>query len=199
MTELQKIIWAAGCGAAAGTFTSLLVTLITVLTLPRLRRWNLTKQVSIVTDPPHNGHARLRVVNGGYWTVADAMLYLHLDIKEEDVLQPPPGLQAHIQPNSFVPLPESGEQLCWSVTPNPMKVAILAKERQPFSPCKITAEYIMIPSESGWPPNTVRVFLQPHEYSGTLLLVSADTDGRKFRVHLNPNSVTAPFTVTPWS
>jgi hypothetical protein len=197
MTESQKILWAGVCGAAAGGFTSLLVTLCTFFTLPRIRRWNLTKQVSIVIDPPHSGHARLRVVNGGYWTIEDAMLYLHLDIQHNDVRQPPHGERAYITPGSFVPLPDSGEQLCWSVAPNPMKVAILAKERQPFSPCRITAEYIVVPSESGWPPNVVRVYLHPRKYVGTLTLVSADTDARIFDVRLDPASLLTPFTVTP--
>jgi len=101
---------------------SLLVSLLTLIALPRIRRSNLTRR-----DQPHNGHARFGVANGGFWTISDAMLYLHFDIQEQDVRPPPDGLQAHIAPGRFVPLRDSGEQLCWSVTPNPMKVDILGK------------------------------------------------------------------------
>jgi hypothetical protein len=105
------------------------------------------------------------------------MLYLYLDIQEEDTLLPPAGILTWIRPGQFVPLSDSGEQLCWSVAPNPMKVVIFAKERQPFSPCRITPDYILIPSESGWPPKMARVLLRRRVYSGMLPL-SAQTPTR---------------------
>jgi hypothetical protein len=147
MNEFEQKVWIALWGVLAGGFMSLLITVLSLVALPRLRRWNLTRRISIATDPPHLDHVRLRVVNGGFWTINDAMLYLHLDIQEQDALSPPAGLAAYIAPGQFVPFADSGEQLCWSVSPNPIKVAILAKERQPFSPCRITADYILIPSE----------------------------------------------------
>jgi hypothetical protein len=110
-----------------------------------MRRWNLTRKISIVADPTHGGHARFRVVNGGYWTITDAMLYLSLNISPEDVLPPPNGCRAHIEPKRFAPI--SGDQMCWSVrhpVPNPMRVPIYAKERQPFSLCHAQGDRITI-------------------------------------------------------
>jgi hypothetical protein len=181
--------------AVIGGAVSLLVNLVTQVLLPRLRRWNLTRKVSIITDPPHDGNARFRIVNGGYWTIGDAILYLQLDFEEADTLPPTPDLQVHIAPGRFAPL--SGDQLCWSVSPNPMKVNILAKERQPFSPCKILPGGILIPAEGGWPPAVVRVLLRHRVYTGRLRLVSADTDARNFRVRIDPNSHDTPCTITP--
>lgn len=72
MNEFEQKVWIALWGALAGGLMSLLVTLLSLVALPRLRRWNLTQHTSITTDLPHMGHARLRVVNGGFWTINDA-------------------------------------------------------------------------------------------------------------------------------
>ena len=203
MNEFQQKLWIALWGALAGGFMSLIVTLSATIALPRLRRWNLTRQISITQDPPHNGNARFGVANAGFWTIADAMLYLYLDIREQDVLPPPDGFQAHIAPGRFVPLRDSGEQLRWSVSPNPMKVDILAKENQPFSPCVIRADFIIIPSESGWggpsrpegPASVARVFLRRKVYTGRLTVVTADTNGHIYDVRIDPYSALVPCTI----
>lgn len=134
MSDSEEKIWLLLLAAVLGGFVSLLVNLVIQVLLPRFRRWNLTRRLSIITDPPHDGNARFRAVNGGYWTIADAILYLQLDFKEADTLPATPDLNLYIEPGRFAPL--SGDQLCWSVTPNPMKVDILAKEQQPFSPLR---------------------------------------------------------------
>jgi len=143
-----------------------------------------------VDDPPHNGNRRFRVVNGGFWSVNEATLYLTLDIQEQDTV-PAEGLKVHIAPGRFVPL--SGEPLCWSsqprTTPNPMKITILAKECQPFSPCQIRPDGILIPSEEGWPPAaTARVLLRRRRYTGVLKIVSADTNARFFQIRIDPET-----------
>src|SRR5207247_277565 len=149
MDNFSARLYAAIWGAVTGGFISLLVNLLFNIALPRVRRWNLTRRISIVAEPPHHGHARFRVINGGYWTINDAILYLSLDIQEQDTKPSPyTFLTAHIYPGRFVPL--SGDPLCWSVRSpilNPMRVAIFAKERQPFSPCKVESNCIVIPSE----------------------------------------------------
>src|SRR5438128_1685409 len=131
MDSFSARLYAAIWGAVTGGIMSLLVSLLFHVALPRVRRWNLTRRISIIADTPHHGHARFRVTNGGYWTINDAVLYLHLNLQEQDTMNSPcPGRAAHIYPGHFVPL--NGDQLCWSVrspTVNPMKVAIFAKER----------------------------------------------------------------------
>lgn len=197
MSEFDQKIQLAIWGALAGGFVSLVVHLLLNIVLPRMRRWNLTQRLSVSFDPPHGDSVRFRVANGGFWTVRDAMLYLALDIKSEDVLPPPSGSDAHIKPNNFVPL--SGDQLCWSVripTINPMKVDILAKERQPFTICRIGEEHITIPSEEGWPPDHyAQSFVRKRRYTGTLKIVSQDTDARYFHVSIDPDSRSIPGSV----
>src|ERR1022692_3262328 len=122
--ELNAAIW----GAITGALMSMLIT----LALPFLRRCIMTWRISILTDQPHDGFARFRVVNCGFWTINDAMLYLALEFKKEDVIPASffPRCRSHIEPDRFVPL--NGDQICWNVrspNPNPMKVMILAKER----------------------------------------------------------------------
>ena len=83
-----------------------------------------------------------------------------------------------------------------------MKVAILAKEEQPFSICRVTPDWILIPSEEGWPklplPSpTARVFLRRRVYTGRLRFVSADTDAREFLVRIDPENARSPCTVSP--
>jgi len=195
MSDSEQKVWLLIVAAVVGGGVSLLVNLVMLVLLPRLRRWNLTRKLSIVTDPPHEGNARFRVVNGGYWTISDAILYIQLDFEESDTLPATPDLRLWIAPGRFVPM--SGDQLCWSVSPNPMKVDILAKERQPFSPCKIVPGGILIPAEGGWPPAIARVLLKRRVYTGQLTFVSADTDARIFRVRIDPNSQLSPCTITP--
>jgi hypothetical protein len=146
MTESAQQIWFTALVAGV---VSLLVYLITNGFLPRLRRYNLTRALSIGRDQPHMGNARFRIVNNGHWTIHDAILYLQLDFTEADTMDPPPSVDVHIAPGRFVPL--SQEQLCWSVYPNPMKAPICSREEQPFSPCKILPDSILIPTEEGWP------------------------------------------------
>jgi hypothetical protein len=197
MTDFEQKIQLAIWGALAGGFVSVLVNLLFTVLAPRLRRWNLTRHVSILPDPTHGGHARFRVINGGYWTISEAMLYLSLDASPEDVLPVPNGWRAHIEPHRFVPV--SGDQMCWSVrnpVPNPMKVSIYAKERQPFSLCHIENDRITIPSEEGWPPvGHARVLLRRRRYTGVLKLVSADTNGCYFGVTIDPNAQLIPATI----
>jgi hypothetical protein len=202
--ELNAAIW----GAIAGALMSLLIT----IALPLLRRCIITWCVSISADVPHDGLARFRVVNGSFWTINDAILYITLDFKEQQTLPALKDWRAHIEPGRFVPL--KSDQLCWSVRdpdPNPMKVSILAKERQPFAPCSIDKEVITIPSEEGWPSmdekdendkikkigSHARVFLRRQSYKGWLKFVSADTDARYFRIEINPDSVDNPCTIEP--
>ena len=195
MSDSAEKIWLLVLGAVVAGLVSLLVNLVVQVLLPRLRRRNLTRKLSVIAEPPHDGNARFRVVNGGYWTIADAMLYLQLDFEEADTLPPTPDLRVWIAPGRFVPM--SGDQLCWSVSPNPMKVDILAKERQQFSPFKILPGGILIPAERGWPPEIARVLLKRRVYTGQLRFVSADTDARIFRVRINPDSQHSPCTITP--
>jgi hypothetical protein len=188
LNDFNEKLWLAFWGALAGGVVSLILTVVT----PLIKRWNLTRKLSIVADPVHSDQTRFRVVNGGYWTVADAILYISLDFKQADVLPVPPGRTADITPTAFVPL--DGDQLCWSVRnsnwSNPMKVSILAKERQPFSPCRISAQAIAIPTELGWSAPHSRVLLCPGEYTGRLRLVSADTNGREFHLQITPDMCT---------
>jgi hypothetical protein len=188
--------------AIVAGFVSLLVYLVTNEFFPRIRRFRLTQEIHIVSDPPHYGNVRFRVVNNGHWTIHDAVLYLELIITADDTLEPAFGYSAWITPKNFVPL--SHEQLCWSVLPNPMKVSIFAKEKQPFSPCKIQPDKIVIPTETGWPtPDTTepgvraRVFLKRHKYQGSITLVSDDTYARHFKLSIDPDSTAAPCTITP--
>jgi hypothetical protein len=182
-TKLELALW----GAMAGGVVSLLVNLF----LPWLRRLRLTHALSIEIDPPHGPIARLRVKNGGYWTIKDAIVYIALDFSCNDVITPPSGRAAFITPDDFVPL--EGDQLCWSVrfpTPNPVKVDIFAKERQPICPCIIDANHIAIPSEEqGRADGKQRVFLRRRRYDGQLKLVSADTDARYFSITIDPDSL----------
>jgi hypothetical protein len=187
-------LWMLLAAGAIGGLVSLLVNIFTNVYLPTIRRRRLTKQIAIGTDPPHDGHARHRAINGGFWTINEAILYLQLDFVEADTLQPPQGINVYIRPGSFVPL--SQEQLCWSVFPNPMKVSVLAKEEQPFSPCKIRQDGILIPSERGWPSGIARVFLRRQPYTGRLKIVSADTDARWFQVRIDPDNTDNPCTIT---
>jgi hypothetical protein len=199
MTDFQQKIIAAIWGAIAGGLMSLIVNLIFNVIVPRMRRWKLTRRVSIWTDPPSGGHTRFRIVNDGFWTINDATLYITLDVQSADVIAPPNGNRAHIHPHNFVPI--TGDQLCWSVrhpTINPMRVPIYAKERQPFSPCLITPNWISIPSEEGWPPdNYARVFLRRRRYTGTVKLVSADTNARCFKIIIDPDCAANPCTIEP--
>jgi hypothetical protein len=171
-------LWLAVWGAAAGGIVSLLVNLF----LPWLKRWRLTRALAIEIDLPHGSNARLRVFNGGYWTVKEAIVYMALYFSPDDVVPRPSDRGAFISPDWFAPM--EGEQLCWSVRypiPNPIKVDIFAKERQPICPCFIEANRIVIPSEElGLPGGKLRVFLRRRKYRGNLKLVSASTDARYF-------------------
>ena len=191
----KERLWMLVAAGGIGGFASLLVTIFANVWLPTIRRRRLTSQMAIRTDPPHYGHARHRLINGGFWTISDALLYLQLEFVEADTLQPPEGINVYIRPGGFVPL--SQEQLCWSVFPNPMKVSVFAKEEQPFSLCRIRQDGILIPSEQGWPPQISRVFLRRRVYNGRLKVVSADTDARWFRVTIDPDNADNPCTITP--
>jgi hypothetical protein len=178
--------------AAWGGLFGFLTSLIFNVCLPSIRRWWLTQSINVTVDQTQCNHARCRVSNAGYWTVKNAIIYLRLPFTKGETLDPPPGHQAHIRPDNFVPLDE--EQLCWSVRSpavNPMKVDIYAKERQPFSPCALTdpGDAIIIPSEDGWHPTgpkepVKRVFLRRKNYAGFLKVVSEDTNGRFFRINI---------------
>jgi hypothetical protein len=193
MTEdLQIKVYGAFWGAAAGGVISMVLFFLQ----PLILRLILTKQINVFPEEIHGSHKRCRVSNGGYWTVSQAMIYIALDYNlEEDILAPPDGREvAFINPGHRIPL--RGDQLCWSVrspTINPMKVDIFAKERQPFSPCDIRANCIMIPSEEGWEfpndgsPRKARVFLRRKRYTGFLKIVSADTDACFFRITIDPD------------
>jgi hypothetical protein len=188
MTDFQQKLWLAFWGALAGGVVSLVINVL----MPRVQRWNQTRNTSIEPEQRHNDHIRFRLTNGGYWTMADAILYLQLDFEEEDVLQPPEGQSADIIPGHFAPL--NFDQLCWSVRDssgrNPMRVSIFAKEAQPFASCQIRTDCIIIPTELGWGTNQFRVFLRPRDYFGHLRVVSADTNGRTFRVRITPQQCT---------
>jgi hypothetical protein len=196
-TKIELAVW----GAMAGGVVSLVVSLLVNLFLPWLRRLRLTRALSIEVDPAHGPIARLRVTNGGYWTVKDAIVYIAIDFSRDDVMPPTPGSSAFITPDHFVPL--EGDQLCWSVrspTPNPIKVDIFAKERQPICPCIIEADYIVVPSEEqGLAEGKRRVFLRRRRYDGRLKLVSADTDARYFSITIDPYSDVQPLRVSRMS
>jgi len=199
--DLQTKIYVACWGAAAGGIVSLVLNVLQ----PRIKRWNLTRQIKAYPEEVHGSHKRCRVCNGGYWTISQAMLYIALDYDcEKDVIAPPKGEDAFINPSHRIPL--RGDQLCWSVrspTVNPMKVDIFAKERQPFSLCDIRNDCIMIPSEEGWEfpkdgsPRKARVFLRRKDepYTGFLKIVSAETNARLFRITINPNKESQPLEI----
>jgi hypothetical protein len=165
---------------------------------PRIKRWNLTRQLEVYSEKNHGKQFRCRVRNGGYWTVKNAIIYITLPFGCDDTREPPPGHDAIIRPDNFVPLIE--DQLCWSVrapTINPIKIDIYAKEPQPFSPCAFTnpEDMIMIPSEEGWPrfkddPLKMRVFLRRKQYIGHLKVVSEDTNAIYFKITINPDGLT---------
>ena len=172
------------CSPRLSASASLIVSTIT----PWLKRRNLTQRLQLYAEQDSGGYSRCRVYNGGYWTISQAVIYLSLDLDADDVLSPPVGYDAFIKPDKFVPL--KGDQLCWAVrapTINPMKVDIFAKERQPFSPCSIRDDMIIIPSEEGWERQNFRVFLRRKNYSGALKIVSADTDARFFHFSIRTN------------
>jgi hypothetical protein len=186
--ELNAAIW----GAITGALMSLLIT----LALPLLRRCIITWRVSISADVPHNGFARFRVANNSFWTINDAALYISLDFDKTDTLLCPfTANTTQIDPSRFVPLKD--DQLCWSVqspVPNPIRVTIFAKERQPFALCQIMPTCIEIPSEKGWV--NARVFLRRGKiYKGVLKIVSADTSARYFRIVIDPDSGGNPCTI----
>ncbi|MCX7409451.1 MAG: hypothetical protein NTZ32_15350 [Planctomycetales bacterium] len=195
--RLQLALW----GAIAGGLVSLVANMVLNTMIPRIRRWNLTRKIRVYAEPTHGMHARLRVVNGGYWTLGNSMCYISIEATADDVLPPPNGEQAFVTPGEFIPLEEM--QLCWSVwspTINPMKVDIYAKERQPLSPCAFGENYVMIPSEHGWLiPNSgsriARVFLRRKRYTAVLKFVSADSNARCFRLMIDPDNTVMPLTI----
>jgi hypothetical protein len=137
--------------------------------------------------------------------VKNAIIYITLPFNTKDTVLPPPGHNAFIRPDNFVPL--EGDQLCWSVRApivNPMKVDIYAKERQPFSPCAFINDKIVIPSEEGWPcpsstaPN-MRVFLKRGRYTSVLKVVSEDADARFFEITIDPDDNSSPIQIRPIS
>jgi hypothetical protein len=196
--RLYVAIW----GAIAGGFASFIVNLVFNIAMPRIRRWNLTRKMCVYPEETHGLHSRLRVFNGGYWTLGNSICYISIDATAEDVLPPPQGENAFVKPNESVPLKE--EQLCWAVwypTVNPMKVDIYAKERQPLSPCLFGPNYIMIPSEDGWlnckdRPRIARVFLRKKRYTAVLKVVSEDTDARCFQLTIDPENVAMPLKIS---
>jgi hypothetical protein len=199
--DLEAKLWLAAWGAAAGGVMSLLVNLFLQLFLPWLQRSKATRALKIETDPPSGPHARLRVSNGGYWTVKGALVYMALDFSPNDVILPPQGRGAFITPDCFVRMED--EQLPWSVrspVPNPIKVDVFAKERQPICPCIIEANQIVIPSEElGREGGKARVFLRRQQYCGRLKLVSADTDARYFSLTIKPDDALQPLHVSRMS
>jgi len=210
-SERQKSspLWSAFLGAFFGVIGGLALRAIGFW----VRRWHLTKCLEVYPDPAHGGHFRCRVYNGGGSTVKNAIIYITLPFEVKDTASPPPGHNAFIRPDNFVPL--EGDQLCWSVRApvvNPIKVDIYAKERQPFSPCALTqhGDQIIIPSEEGWPrpkesnpssftsPN-MRVFLKRGTYTGILKVVSEDTDARFFEITINPDDNPSKIRIKPIS
>jgi hypothetical protein len=189
-------VWSAFFGALFGVIGGLALRVIAFW----LKRRHLTKRLNVEPDIPHGRQFRCRVRNGGYWTVKNAIIYITLSFDQNDTCEPPPGHNAIIRPDNFVPLKE--DQLCWSVRApdvNPIKVDIYAKEPQPFSPGALTnpGDMLMIPSEEGWPrfkddPLKMRVFLRRKQYSGYLMIVSEDTNARFFRLDINPDDNSAP-------
>jgi hypothetical protein len=196
--EFGEKVWLAFWAASVGGCVSLVINWVFHVVLPRIRRLKLTRKLSLIVDPKHGEHVRLRVINEGFWTMEDTTLYLALEFNLAAVL-PEPGLKAHITVENFVPL--SGDQLCWSVRApgiTPIKVPIYAGERQPFSLCRIESDRIVIPSEEGWPPNYARVFLRPGSYIGNLRIVSKDTTARLFHVRIDPQ-LPEGCAITPFS
>jgi hypothetical protein len=184
--------------AIFGGLASLLVNFVFNVGLPRLRRWNLTRHIRLITESTQDGFCRCRLYNGGFWTMSQATIYIRLEFRPTDVVQ---GQQAFIQEGNAVPL--EWDALCWSVRvpkPHPMRVDIFAKETQQFNPCLICGNMITIPSEEGWPSEgsktIVRVCLQRKKYTGVLKVVSADTDARFFDFVIDPDDQ-EPFNVEP--
>jgi hypothetical protein len=73
--DLQTKIYVACWGAAAGGIVSLVLNVLQ----PRIKRWNLTRQIKAYPEEVHGSHKRCRVCNGGYWTISQAMLYIALE------------------------------------------------------------------------------------------------------------------------
>ncbi|HEY5041703.1 MAG TPA: hypothetical protein VIK53_06830 [Verrucomicrobiae bacterium] len=203
-TEIYLACW----GAAAGGFVSMVLYFLQ----PLIKRWYLTNQIKVYAEEFHGNQKRCRVCNEGYWTITQAIIYIALDYdRNKDVLVPPEGEDAFINPTHRIPL--RGDQLCWSVrspTVNPIKVDIFAKERQPFSLCDIRSDCIMIPSEEGWEdpknkfppedrPRKARVFLRRKNepYTGFLKIVSAETNACFFRIAIDPNNESQPLEIEP--
>ncbi len=184
-------------GAIAGGVVSLVVNTVLNTMMPRIRRWNLTRKIRVYAEPRIGNHSRLRVVNGGYWTLGNSICYISIDATADDVLPPPPGEDAFVKPGEFAPLEEM--QLCWSVrfpTINPMKVDIYANEHQPLSPCAFRDNFVEIPSEHGWSnPRIARVYLRRKSYTAILKIVSADSNARRFRLTIDPENKAMPVTI----
>ncbi len=180
MIDWLRIVMAAIVGALA--------TMLVGFVSPRLRRWNLTRQLSVRTSVPQEPNARCIVRNAGYWTVGRAGIYISLDIEPEDVVPPPDNQEAFVTPSAFAPIDEA--QLCWSVRkpePNPMTVDILAKKKLYFSPFSVGDTFIRIPSEEGWDGKS-RVFLRRRTYHGIFKFVTADTNAKELFLTIDPQS-----------
>jgi hypothetical protein len=157
--------------------------------------------LEVYADRTHGNHFRCVVFNGGRWTIKNVALYITLHITENDTRTPPPGHDAIIRPDHFVPLEEG--QLCWSTrspgTMYPTKIDIYAEERQGFSPFAFTnpKDMLMMPSEEGWPrfpndPLKMRVFLQPKTYDGYLKIVSEDANAKCYKITIDPADTVNP-------
>lgn len=81
-TKLQLALW----GALAGGVVSLIVNFFLQSFLPWMKRSRLTRRVQVYPEQSHGVHSRCRVYNGGFWTMGNAIAYITLDAKEEDVL-----------------------------------------------------------------------------------------------------------------
>jgi hypothetical protein len=187
----------------AAIFGGIIGGLVNFVLLPRYKRCSLTKGIEVYQIEPQGNVIRFRVYNRGYWTIAQAVIYITLDSKNDDVVSPPNNHDAFIKPGDNIPL--EGDQLCWSVRwpkVNPMKVDIYAKERQPFSLCDVVDDKIMIPSEEGWDmqkagPRRARIFLRRKKYCGAIKIVTADTDARFFHITIKPDNNSASVEITP--
>jgi hypothetical protein len=85
-------------GAVTGGLMSFCVFRFMNAALPRLRRWNLTRKLTVRPGLAHIGNITCEVHNGGFWTMEDAVGYALIEYDQQDVVTGPAEYEAHVTP-----------------------------------------------------------------------------------------------------
>lgn len=169
---------------------SLVVSLMVYIFKEQFNRLLLTWCLSIKPTKKHENYIRLRISNNYYSTIKKARLYLTIDHKEDDVLTPPENADAFIKPTAYSKLKDG--RICWSFRTldkkNPSEIDIFAKEEPDTNICHVQNDKIIISSEEGW-NGTKRVFLKNRRYRGEIKIVSENTNAKRFKIEILPESM----------